>query len=282
MKTKDKVVCITGASSGIGKALAYEFAEKGYTKLSLCARRTERLAEIKKDIESKYTHTKVYYEKVDVVNEEEVKSWVDNTLREFGGIDIMIANAGITMRAIVLDVEIEVLRKVMEVNYWGMVYCVKHSLKHIIDRKGMVIGISSIAGFRGLPTRCGYSASKFAMNGFLESLRTELYPTGATVMIVAPGFTSSEIRFKALTAKGEKLKDSPIQENKIMTSEEAAKIIVKAVKKRKKYVIMTGQGKLTVWLNRLVPGLIDGMIFKHFIKEPASPLVKYIKNKGGN
>ncbi len=277
MRTKDKVICITGASSGIGKALAYEFAKKGYTKLSLCARRTELLEEIKKDIESKYNHVKVYYEKVDVVNENEVKSWIDNTVKTFGKIDVMIANAGITMRAIVLDVGIEVLRKVMEVNYWGMVYCVKHSLEHIINTKGTIIGISSIAGFRGLPTRCGYSASKFAMNGFLESLRTELYPTGANVMIVAPGFTSSEIRFKALTAKGELLKDSPIKENKIMTSEEAAEIIVKAEKKRKKYVIMTAQGKLTVWLNRLIPGWIDGMIFKHFLKEPDSPLVKYIK-----
>ncbi len=270
-----KVVCITGASSGIGKELAYDMAQRGYD-VSICARRVERLEEIQKDIEGKYK-VKVFYEKVDVQSEEECKRWIENTVKEFGRIDVMVANAGITMRAIVYDVEIEVLRKVMEVNYWGMVYCIKHSMDHIIKTRGSFVGISSIAGFRGLPTRCGYSASKFAMNGFLESLRTEMVPLGVNVLTVAPGFTNSEIRYKALTADGKEAVDSPIKEDKIMTSAEAAKLIGKAIEKRKKFLIMTGQGKLTVWLNRLVPGWIDKMVFNHFLKEPNSPLRKYLE-----
>ncbi|RYE22385.1 MAG: SDR family NAD(P)-dependent oxidoreductase, partial [Sphingobacteriales bacterium] len=158
------------------------------------------------------------------------------------------------------------------------VYCTKFALPSIIKNKGVVLGVSSIAGFRGLPARTGYSASKFAMQGFLEALRTELLPTGAHVMWVSPGFTASNIRNVARAADGTSQGETPLEEGKLMTAEECARIIFDSIEKRKRVVIMTGQGKLTVWMNKLFGGLADKLVYKHFLKEPNSPLLKYITN----
>jgi short-subunit dehydrogenase len=160
----------------------------------------------------------------------------------------------------------------MNVNFWGTVYCTKFSLPYLQESKGSIIGISSIAGYRGLPARSGYSASKFAMNGFLESLRTELLYTGVHVMTVAPGFTASNIRNTALDGKGKAQKESPLDESKIMSSEECAKHIYKAYKKKKRTLILTKQGKLTVFFNKLFANWMDKKVYQHFENEPNSPL----------
>ena len=162
----------------------------------------------------------------------------------------------------------------MDVNFWGAVYCTKFALASVTERKGVIAGISSIAGYRGLPCRTGYSASKFAMQGFLESLRTELLHSGVNVMWVSPGFTSSNIRNVARTADGKLQSETPLDEKKLMSAETCAKIILEGVEKRKRTVIMTGQGKLTVWLNKLFPSFADKMVYNHFANEPDSPLKK--------
>jgi len=129
-----------------------------------------------------------------------------------------------------------------------------------------------------LPGRTGYSASKFAMQGFMEALRTELLHTGASVLWFCPGFTASNIRNVARAADGSSQEETPLSENKLMSAETAAKIMMNAIEKRKRTIVMTMQGKLTVWINKLFPAIADSLVYKHFLKEPGSPLKKYESN----
>lgn len=261
-----RAVWITGASSGIGKALAEHFAGAGWRVLAQ-ARRTERLAELAQ----KYAPRIVPFTG-DVRSPDDCQAAVQQALAHFGRLDAVIANAGISHRATVSEVSMEVLREVMEVNFWGAVHTIKAALPWVQAAKGWIVGVSSIAGFRGLPARSGYSASKFALNGFLEALRTELYGTGVSVLIAAPGFTRSEIRERALTAEGTLQGESPLPESQLMSPEAVAEAIYRAMLRRRKYLILTAQGRLTVWLNRFVPGWLDALVYRHFQRERGSPL----------
>jgi len=265
---QNKVVVITGASSGIGKALAAEYAAKGWN-LVLAARRIDRL----KEIEVKFKNVEVLSVKTDVTVESDCKKLIDSAIEKFGKIDVLINNAGISMRAATVDVDVEVLRKVMEVNLWGTVYCTKFALPHLLASKGSLVGIMSVGGYVGLPARSGYSASKFAMRGFLDSVRVEHRRSGLHVLVAAPGFTTSEIRKNALVADGRKQGDTPRDENKMMSAEKCARRIYGAVKRRRRKLILTfWQGKATVLLAKLWADLIDGFIYRTFAKEPDSPL----------
>ena len=179
------------------------------------------------------------------------------------------------MRALFEYTELSVLKQLMDVNFWGAVYSTKYALPYIKMQKGIIAGVSSIAGYRGLPGRTGYSASKFALQGFLEALRTELLHTGTHVMWISPGFTASNIRNVALAADGSAQKETPLDESKLMTAEQCAVLLLNALEQRKRSLVMTRQGKLTVWLNKLIPGLADKLVFRHFLKEPDSPLAGY-------
>ena len=265
MDFKNKVVIITGASSGIGKACAEEFAKRG-ASLVLGARQYVTLCEITADLEARYGIRAIAIQ-VDVSKEEECEVLVKQALVTFSKIDILINNAGLSMRALFNDLDLSVLKNLMDVNFWGTVYCTKYALPEILKTQGSVIGISSIAGYRGLPGRTGYSASKFAMNGFMESLRTELLKTGVHVMVACPGFTASNIRVTALAKDGAAHGETSMEEGKMMTAEEVATRIVDGIAARKRTLVMTGQGKLTVWINKLLPALADKLVFNHFTKE---------------
>lgn len=267
---KDKVVIITGASSGIGLATAHAFAKQG-ANVVLAARQYVQLCEIAQQMQQTYG-VKTIAIGVDVTQEDLCKQMIDQTVRTFGKIDVLINNAGISMRALLEDVDTEVLRQVMNINFWGAVYCTKHALPHLLKSKGSLVGVSSIAGYKGLPGRSGYSASKFAMNGFLESVRIENRKKDLHVLVACPGFTASNIRNVALAKDGSKQGESPMDEQKIMPAEEVAIHILKAVSKRKRTLILTQQGKLTVFLNKFAPAFLDKMVFNHFAKEPNSPL----------
>lgn len=266
---KDKVVIITGASSGIGLACAKEFARRG-AYLSLAARNIEALENLQKEL--MIVGHQVVVTQTDVSNEGDCRRLIDNTIKHFGHIDILVNNAGISMRALFKDVDLQVLKRLMDVNFWGTVYCTKYALPYLLAAKGSVVGISSIAGFIGLPGRAGYSASKFAMHGFLETLRTENLKTGLHVLIAAPGFTASNVRKAALTATGEQQGETPRAEDKMMTSEEVAIHLANAIKKRKRTLILTFvEGKLTVFLRKWLPSLVDKLAYNHMAKEPDSP-----------
>ena len=268
----DKVVIITGASSGIGMALAKEFARRG-ANLSLAARNIEVLDELAREL--MHHGSKVIAVKTDVSVANDCLQLIRTTVKTFGKIDILINNAGISMRALFRDVELEVLKRLMDVNFWGTVYCTKFAYPYLLASKGSVVGISSVTGFVGLPARTGYSASKFAINGFLETLRSENLKSGLHVMIVAPGFTATNIRKSALTANGTPQGETPIKEEKLMSAEKVASHIIKAIIKRKKKIILTFiEGKLTVLINKIFPTLVSKVAFKKMARENDSPLGK--------
>jgi short-subunit dehydrogenase len=264
-----KVVLITGASSGIGKACAFEFAKRG-AKVVLGARNTNELSAIV-DLISKDGGVAVGCH-LDVTNQESCKSFVEYALSTYGNIDVLINNAGISMRAIFEDLDLNVIRKLMDVNFWGTVYCTKYALPALLQSKGSVIGVSSIAGFMGLPGRTGYSSSKFAMNGFLETLRVETLKQGLHVMVVAPGFTASNVRLNALNQDGQKQGETPREESKMMTSEEVAHRIANGIERKKRTLVMTLVGKVTVFLSKIAPALLDKLAFNEMAKEPNTPL----------
>ncbi|MBL0257030.1 MAG: SDR family oxidoreductase [Bacteroidetes bacterium] len=263
-----KVVVITGASSGIGKSLAVVFARNGF-RVVISGRNEERLIAVKNQIEK--SGAEVLACIVDGSKEADCKKLIDEAIHKFGRIDVLINNAGQSMRALFENTELNVIRSLMDINFWGTVYCTKFALPYLLKTKGSVVGISSIAGKKGLPGRTGYSASKFAMEGFLETLRTENLKTGLHVLVACPGFTASNIRNSALAADGSTQGESPRDEKKMMQPEEVAERIFAAVKSRKRDLVMTGHGKLTVLLNKFFPGMMDKVVYNHMAKEADSP-----------
>ncbi len=263
-----KVVIITGASSGIGEALAKEYAIPG-TVLVLGARNITKLNKIAEELELQCEQ--VIAVQTDVSKQNDCKNLVLKAVDDFGRIDILINNAGVSMRALFNECDISVLQDLMNVNFWGTVYCTKYALPYLLESGGSVVGVSSIAGYKGLPGRTGYSSSKFAMHGFLETLRIENLKNGLHVLIACPGFTSTNIRNTALNEHGKEQGESPRDEDKMMSAPEVAKRIRIAVNKRKRSLVMTGQGKMTVFLNKLFPAWLDKIVYNHMAKEPDSP-----------
>ncbi|WP_129713973.1 SDR family oxidoreductase [Pedobacter sp. SYP-B3415] len=268
---KNKIVIITGASSGIGRSLATVLASRG-ANLVVAARNAEALNELAEALRRTY-QVQVVAIQTDVSQEQDCRRLTEQALSVFGRIDILINNAGLSMRALFRDTELSVLKNLMDVNFWGTVYCTKYALPALLESKGTIVGVSSIAGFRGLPGRTGYSASKFAMNGFVESLRTELLHTGVHVLLACPGFTASNIRVAALSKDGSSHGETSMEEGKMMSADEVAVRIADGIIKRQRTLVMTNQGKLAVWLNKLLPALADTMVYKHFTKEK-NPLIR--------
>ena len=258
---KDKVVVVTGGTDGIGKALVETLLALG-AKVATCGRNHDRLYELQSTHPSLPLHTLV----ADVSNENDCKRFIDSTVKVFGGIDILINNAGISMRGLFKDLDVDVIRKLMDVNFYGAVYITKQALPFIIQSKGTIVGVSSIAGYRGLPGRTGYSSSKFALQGFLESLRVELMDDEVHVMWVSPGFTSSGIRDRALDDQGKTQKENPMDEGKMMPAEECAQHLLKAIMQKKRTLVLTLTGKETVFLNKFLPGLADKLVHKFYFK----------------
>lgn len=265
---KDKVVLITGGSSGIGKACALRFGKEG-ARVCITGRSAESLATAAADLTAK--GVEVITVQGDVATEQDCVRMVNETLNRYGRIDVLINNAGISMRAMFKDVDLKVIRQLMEINFFGTVYCTKYALKPLLKNKGTVVGISSIAGFQGLPGRTGYSASKFAMQGFLDALRLENHNTGLNVLTVCPGYTESNIRNAALVADGSSQGESPRDEAKMMTSQEVADHIFNAVRKRKQKLILTTQGKLSYFLSKFLPRVVDRLVIKTIESEGDLP-----------
>jgi len=266
---RDKGVIVTGASSGIGRATALEFARHG-SKMVLAARSAERLAELEREITA--LGAEVLSCLTDGAKEEECRRLIEKTVERFGTIHILINNAGISMRALFDDVDLAVLKRLMDVNFWGTVYCTKYALPYIVKNRGSIVGVSSTAGFHGLPGRTGYSASKFAIHGFLETIRIENLKEKLHVMIIAPGFTTSEVRKHALLADGTEQGNSPREEKKMMSPEFVARWILKGIRKKKRNKIMTWTGRFTALLQRIIPAVVDYAYYLEMKREPNSPL----------
>jgi short-subunit dehydrogenase len=266
---KDKVVIITGASSGIGLATAKEFAVLG-ARVVLAARSQVLLQAIESEL--KAAGREAFAVTTDVTRDEDCQNLVKATIEKYGKIDILINNAGISMRALFRDVDIHVLKRLFDVNFWGAVQCTKYALPYLIKSRGSVVGVSSVAGFVGLPGRTGYSASKYALHGFLETLRIENLKNGLHVLIMCAGFTKSDIRKKALTANGNPQGFTPREEEKMMMPEDVAKAIVRAIKRKRNYVILTLEGKMTALVKRIAPRFLEYAAYIKMANEAESPL----------
>jgi short-subunit dehydrogenase len=258
----EKVVIVTGGTDGIGRALVSSLMDQG-AKVVTCGRNYDKLYQL----QTVYAGKTLLALSADVSNEADCKKLVEQAFNAFGKIDILINNAGISMRALFAETDLETIRHVMNVNFWGSVYCTKYALPFIIQTKGTVAAVSSIAGYRGLPGRSGYSASKFALQGWMEALRTELLYSGVNVMWVCPGFTRSNIRNAALNKNSEPQGETPMDEGSLMSPEECATHILKAIEKRKRTLVLSTQGKETILLNRFLPELADKMVHKFFFKK---------------
>lgn len=257
---KDNVVIITGASKGIGAEVARQLAKQG-AKLVLTARDEAALEAVARECEAAGAATKVVI--ADVAKQAECKTIVDGALAAFGRIDTLVNNAGATMWAKFEDIDdMTILERIMQINYMGAVYCTHYALPHIKSTKGRIVGIASLTGKVGVPTRTGYAASKHAMAGFFDSLRIELQETGVTVTMVYPGFVSTGIRENASGPDGKPIKVSPVKEGEVMSPEECAAIIVRAMERRQREEVMTLKGKVGQWLKLIAPGFVDGLARK--------------------
>jgi len=251
----NKVVIITGASEGIGRALALELARQG-AKLAISARNKDRLEELASECQGLGAETLVL--PADVTIESECRQMVETTAHHWGRIDILVANAGRTMWAKLEELEdSSVLESIMAVNYFGAVYCTRAALPWLLESRGRIVAVASIAGLTGVPARSGYCATKHAMVGFFDSLRIELADRGVTVTVVAPDFVVSEIHRRALDGHGTPLGETPMQEDKIMTAEDCARMMATSIARRQRLLITSRRGKLGRWLKLVWPGLID-------------------------
>lgn len=262
-----KVAIVTGGSSGIGKSLVLKYANEGYAVV-FTGRNGERMAQVAEELGER-PHLAL---ELDAGDKDHNQKMVDETIQKFGRIDVLVCNAGISMRALFEEVDLDVFKSLMDINFYGAIYATKFALPHLLESKGTIIAISSINGWRSTPARSAYSSSKFAMQGFFESLRTEVMTRGVHVLVVCPGFTSSNIRNAALTADGTVQGESPRDEKKMMTSDEVAERTYKAAQKRKRDLILTFQGKMAVILNKIIPSRLDKMIYNMMKKEPDNPL----------
>lgn len=252
-KLAGNVVVITGASAGIGKSYAYAFAEEG-CNLVLASRSKSKLTEISNDLIKKY-NVKVIVVPTDVADEKQAKDLIDIALEEFDHIDILINNAGIGAYGYIHTTSIEDMKKLMDVNYWGMVHCTHAALASMIRRrKGRIVNVSSVVGKIAMPAMGAYSATKFAMEGFSDSLRIEMKKFGIGVTVICPTTTKTDFVENAVEGTNLKL------ESFGMSSERVAKETINAILDDKRDHVLGIGENLGVKINNTFPGIIDNVL----------------------
>jgi short-subunit dehydrogenase len=251
----DNVVVVTGASDGIGRELALQLAAQG-AWLALAARSAQKLDEVAAECRARGGRALAV--PTDVAVEAQCRALIDRTVAEYGRVDTLVNNAGVSMWARFDQVtDLAPFAEMMQVNYMGSVYCTHAALPHLKQSRGRIVGVSSLTGRAGVPTRSGYAASKHAMAGFFDSLRIELADDGVSVTMVYPGFVSTGIRQRAYGPDGQPLRSSPVREAEVMTPEECARQIVAAMAARRRELVMTARGKVGQWIKLVAPGLVD-------------------------
>jgi NAD(P)-dependent dehydrogenase (short-subunit alcohol dehydrogenase family) len=262
----NRIVVITGASGGMGSAFSRRFAKAGALVCLLDLPRTrEKSRVIAEDIKKQRGRAEVF--DCDVTDEENCRVVMGEIITRFGGIDMLINNAGITHRSAFIDTSPEVVRRVIEVSLFGSINCTSAALQSIVERKGLVLGISSAAGFAPLLGRTGYCAAKHGMHGFFNTLRTELHGTGAGVLLLCPGFTRTPLSHSALDGDGSITKHPKATVGKIAEPEEVAESLYRAARTGKRMAVLTGTGKLALVMSRIAPGLYEAMMRRSLRKE---------------
>jgi NAD(P)-dependent dehydrogenase (short-subunit alcohol dehydrogenase family) len=256
----DKVVVITGGSSGIGRELAYQLTAQG-ALLVLAARDPVLLDAVVAECCKR--GGKAIGVPTDVSVDSQCRELIDRAIAEYGRIDTLINNAGISMRARFDELGgVEPIERLMRINYFGSVYCTFHALPHLRSSRGRIVAIASLAGKTGVPTLSGYAASKHAMVGFFESLRVEVEAEGITVTIVYPGFVATDIGSRAIGPQGKPLGKRPVVRSRLMAVDKCASQIIDGAGKRERDVVMTFRGKLGQWLKLVAPETVDRISIK--------------------
>ncbi len=262
---QNQVVIITGASAGIGKELALQLAEKG-ASLAIGARSLEKLEAVAETCRQKGGRALAV--RLDVSDKEDCRVFIEKTVDEYGKIDLLVNNAGISMWAYFEEfTDLRTFEKIMQVNYFGSLYCTFYALPFLKKTKGRLVGISSLTGKTGVPTRSGYAASKHAVAGFFDTLRIELKDTGVSVTMIYPGFVATDVRKLAMGSDGKSLGKSPLDEAGTMTVEKCVHLMIPAIASRKRELVMTLKGKLGLWLKLIAPGLVDRIALKAVSKK---------------
>jgi short-subunit dehydrogenase len=256
-----KTFVITGASSGIGEALALAYAARG-NNVVLAARDLARIQEVA--VACDKAGGRALAVQTDVTEVAQCQRLVEEAVAKFGGIDVLINNAGLSMWARFEDItDLSIFERLMKVNYLGSVYCTHAALPHLRASRGLIVAVSSLTGKTGVPTRTAYSASKHAMQGFFDSLRIELMASGVDVQVASPGFVRTGIRDRVLGPDGKPTGKSPRNEDKnTMSLEECTRLMVRAIDRRERDVILTSAARMAQWLKLAAPGLIDRLTLR--------------------
>jgi short-subunit dehydrogenase len=258
MPFKDKTIIITGASDGIGAALAIALAREG-AKLVLAARNVSALEKVA----AQCAPAQVLVQRTDVGVQADCKALIEAAQAKFGGIDILVNNAGVSGHAMFDDVtDFTWYEDMMRVNFFGTLWCTHYALPALKASRGLMVGVSSLAGKVGVPGRTAYSPSKFAMVGFMDALRIELRGTGVDVTGIFPGVVATNIRVNGYGPDGKPAGKSGLDEVGAMSVDECVRQMLDAMQSRKRELIMTAKGKLGVWLKLVAPGLVDNMALK--------------------
>lgn len=260
MDFKDNVVVLTGASTGIGEALAHQLAGQG-AWLVLAARNAVKLEAVAAECRARGGRAIVVA--TDVTDEAQCRQMIERAVAEYGRIDTLINNAGLSMWMKFEDVEdLDFLKYLMRVNYFGSMHCTYYALPYLKQSKGRIIAIASVAARTGIPTRTGYAASKHAMVGFFESLRIEVEDDGVSVIIAYPDFVASGMHTRSLGANGKPLGHNPLQVDKLMSSETCARLILEGAAARKRQIVMSNRSRFGQWLKLIAPEKVDEMAKK--------------------
>lgn len=254
---RDKVVWVTGASSGIGAALARELGRRG-ARLVLSARRQERLEALRRELERPEQHLIL---PLDLADTDALQPAVATALAHAGRIDVMVHNAGISQRSLVVDTRLAVDRRLLEVNFFGTVALTKALLPAMLESGGgRFVVVTSLVGKIGTPVRSAYAASKHALHGFFDSLRAELWERGIRVTLVCPGFVKTELPLHALTGDGSPQGTMDRAQREGYPVDRCAREIARAVERDREEVLIGGKEKYAVHLKRFLPGLFSRLI----------------------
>ena len=267
---REKSVIVTGASSGIGKALALRLADEG-AWLALAARNAQRLDSLATECQQR--GGKAIAIPTDVADESQCTTLIQHTQETYGRIDMLVNNAGIDVVSKLEDLpDLHLFKQVIDVNFYGTVYCTYYALPYLKETSGRIVNISSLAGLLAIPFNTSYVASKFAMIGFSDSLRMdmELTKSGVSVTVICPYWVVTEFHERFLDKDGQPKGPSgrAIYTEKMMTADQCAQIVVKAARRRKRQVVMR-PGPLVLWLKLIAPALVDRLIISTFLRPAA-------------
>jgi short-subunit dehydrogenase len=257
---RENVAIITGASFGIGRQLALQLADCG-AWLALAARNIEKLEEVSRQCSQRGGRAIVV--PTDVTDQSQCQHLIESTIAEYGRIDTLINNAGIGLDARFDELQdLTLFEKIIRINFFGSVYCTHYALPYLKKTRGRLVGVSSLRGRFPSAKANGYGASKHAMAGFFDSLRIEIENSGVSVTMIYPSWVSTGISSRALKPDGKQRGEISKHEIGAMPVDTCSRMIVRAVARRKREVVMTLQGKFGLWLILVAPGIVDRVVRK--------------------